>query len=117
MIPAIFNEKVTVKRRTSTGRDSLNNPIYGAPTSGAGWSTLYTNMPVRFAFNSKLSDFAMTGIRPSPAGVVYHGPQYILATEDRILTAGGIEYTVVSIVPGYVNNNKIDHYEVLIALP
>ena len=117
MLNAIFNTTVTVKRRASTGTDSLNNPIYGAPTSGAGWSTVYSSVPARLAFSSKQIQFAMTGQRPSPSGVVYYGPSFTLLPEDRILTTDGIEYTVVSIVPGYMNNTYIDHYEAIVALP
>ena len=117
MLSAIFNTTVTVKRRASTGRDSLNNPTYGAPTGGAGWSTAYSNMPARLAFSSKAIQFAMTGERPTPNGVVYYGPDYTLQAEDRILTTDGIEYTVVSIVTGYINNQTIDHYEAIVALP
>jgi len=117
MLNAIFNTTVTVKRRVSTGRDSLGNPIYGAPTSGAGWSSAYTGMPARLAFSAKAIQFAMTGERPTPNGVVYYGPDYSLQAEDRILTTDGIEYTVISIVPGYMNNNYIDHFEAVIQLP
>ncbi len=119
MIQAIFNTTITVKRRASTGRDSLNNPVYGAPTSGAGWSTAYSNVPARLAFSSKQIAFAMTGERPAPNGTVYIPPTYTIQVEDRILTADNplIEYTVVSIVPGYINNTVIDHWELIVALP
>lgn len=119
MIFGLFNTTVTVKRRASTGRDSLNNPIYGAPTDGAGWSTVYTGVPARLAFSSKAIQFAMTGERPKPSGVVYYPPNFALQVEDRILTADSstIEYTVVSIVPGYINNTTIDHYEAIVQLP
>ena len=117
MIPGIFNQLVTVKRRVSTGTDSLNNPIYGAPTSGAGWSTLYSNMPARLAFSSKSLQFAQTGERPEPSGIMYCSADYILQSEDRVLTPDGIEYVVSSIVPGYVNNSVVDHFEIILTLP
>jgi hypothetical protein len=117
MIPAIYNQNVVVKRRISVGRDVLNNPTYGQPTGGVGWSTVYASMPARLAFSSKAIQFAQTGERPSPNGVVYYGTDYALLVEDRVLTPDGIEYTVTSIVPGYVTNTVIDHYEAICALP
>jgi hypothetical protein len=117
MIPGIFNTPVTVKRRVSTGRDSLNNPTYGNPTSGSGWSTVYASMPARLAFSSKAIQFATMAERPTPNGVCYYGPDYTVLSEDRILTTDGIEYVVTSVVPGYINNTVVDHYEALLALP
>lgn len=117
MIYGILNESVTVKRRASTGIDSLGNPTYGTPTSGSGWSTVYDAMPARLAFNSSPIVFAPTGERPIPNGVVYYGPDYTVQEEDRIITSNGIEYVVTSIVIGYINNSKIDHYEAIVSLP
>lgn len=117
MISGIFNSLVTIKRRASTGRDALNNPTYGDPTSGAGWSTVYTNMTVRLAFSANALVFAQTGERPNPAGIMYFPPSYALQLEDRVLTADGIEYVVTSIVTGYINNVVVDHYEAILALP
>ena len=114
---SLLNSLVTVKRRQSSTRDILNNPVYGAPTSGSGWSTIYTNMPVRLAFHTNLLDFAREGERENPGGVVYYSPDYALQTEDRIITADGIEYTVISIVPGYVFGSVVDHYEAIVQLP
>src|ERR1700690_1972340 len=101
MPPNFFNILVNVERRSSTGTDILGNPTYGQPTSGAGWSQVYTNMPCKLAFSSKQIQFAQTAERPLPSGIVYYGPQYALQTEDRVITPDGIEYVVTSIVPGY----------------
>lgn len=117
MPPFLMNSLVTVKRRTSTGRDALNNPVYGSPTSGAGWSTIYTDMPARLAFSAKAIQFALTGERPTPNGVVYYQTAYNLQNEDRIITSDGIEYIVVSIVPGYLTGNVVHHWEAIVALP
>ena len=79
MIPInILNSKVSIRRRESTGRDSLNNPIYGAPTSGIGWVTVYKDMPVRLAFSSKEVRFAPEGERILPTGVMYYNNSYSL---------------------------------------
>lgn len=120
MIQAIFNTIFTVKRRADVGsasRDSLNNPVYGAPT--ASWTTVYTGMPGRLALNAKPLQFAATAERITPNGVVYIPAGYTIYHEDRILTAdtNPIEYVVISVAVGYVQNNVIDHYELEIALP
>jgi hypothetical protein len=119
MIQSIYNTKATVKRRLDisiASRDILNNPVYGAPTQ-APWQTIYSAMPCRFAFSSKPIQFAPTGERITPNGVCYLPPQYIIYHEDRILTANGIEYVVESIVPAFINNNVIDHWEADVELP
>lgn len=117
MPPFLMNLPVTVKRRVSTGTDTFGNPIYGDPTDGSGWSTIYTNMMVRLAFSSKALQFAQSGERPTPNGIVYYQSSYTLQQEDRILTPDGIEYIVTSIVPGYLVGNSISHYEAIVSLP
>lgn len=119
MIPAIFNLNYVVKRRTSTGRDALNNPIYGAPTDGGGWATVYAAMPARLAFSSKAIQFAHTGERPTPSGILYYDKSFVLQLEDRIITPDSptITYVVLSIVPGFIANQVIDHYEAILGLP
>lgn len=119
MIPAIFNLNYVVKRRTSSGRDALNNPTYGEPVSGAGWSTIYAAMPARLAFSSKQIQFAHTGERPTPSGILYYSANFSLQIEDRIITpdTSPIQYVVLSIVPGYIANQVIDHYEAILGLP
>lgn len=117
MLNAYLQDIVTIKRRVSQGRDSLNNPVYGTPTSGAGWSTVYTNMPVKLAFSSKSLQFAQTGERPTPSGIMYYNPSYTLLLEDRILTVDGIEYVVKSIVVAISVPNVTDHYEAILGLP
>ena len=118
MLPInILNEYVTIKRRVTTGTDSLGNPIYGTPTSGIGWSTIYTNVPVRLAFSAKPIEFAHEGERITPNGTMYLNSGYDLKPEDRVLTSDSIEYTIISIVPGYTFSKVVDHYEVLLQLP
>ena len=117
MIPsAILNQIVTIKRRVSTGTDSLGNPIYGSPT--LTWSTIYTNMLVRLAFNSKLIQFAPEGERIQPSGVMYYNPGFTIKPEDRVLTNDTqIEYTVISVVSGNTFGTVVDHYEAILQLP
>ena len=117
MIQALLNETVIVKRRVSTGRDSLNNPTYGTPTSGSGWSTVYSNMPIRFAFDRKQVQFSQTGERIQPSGTIYYQPSYSVLQEDRFLTTDGIEYVVVSVQPAYITGSVIDHWEAICQLP
>ena len=121
MPPFLFTETCNVLRRTSQGRDSLNNVIYGAPTSGAGWSTIYTNMPMKLAFSSKAIQFATQGERPEPSGIVYFGPSFTLYDEDRIVTTTNpsyeVEYVVTSVVPAFMPPNVVNHWEATISLP
>lgn len=117
MIQGLLNINVSIYRRASTGRDSLNNPIYGTPTSGIGWSLIYSAVPVRLAFSSKALEFAQTGERPTPAGICYISASYSVNTEDRVVTPDGIEYTVTSVVPGYLVAAVVDHYELVLGLP
>lgn len=119
MIPAIFNLNYVVKRRVSQGRDALNNPTYGEPVSGDGWSTVYAAMSARLAFSAKAVQFAHTGERPTPSGILYYSAAYALQIEDRIITpdTNPIQYVVLSIVPGYIANQVIDHYEAILGLP
>ena len=117
MLPiALLSQKVTIKRRVSQGRDSLNNPSYGSPTGGAGWSTVYNDVPVRLAFSSKAIRFVAEGERVTPNGVMYYNTGPVLKPEDRVLTEDGIEYNVVSIVEGRMGAT-INHYEAILALP
>ncbi len=113
----LLNTTVDVKRRTSTGRDSLNNPTYGAPTGGAGWNTVFQNIPVRLAFNTKAIQFAPEGERITPNGVMYYNAGPNIKPEDRVLTETGIEYTVISVVPGYAFGKVVDHFEAVLQLP
>ena len=117
MIPiALLSQTVTIKRRTSQGVDSLNNPVYGAPTGGLGWNTIYENVPVRLAFSSKVIKFVPEGERITPNGVMYYNTDYKLKAEDRVLTTDGIEYTVVSVVEGRMGAT-VSHYEAILQLP
>lgn len=117
MIAALLNINVSVKRRADQGRDVLGNPTYGTPTSGAGWSIVYTAMPARLAFNRKQLAFAATGERVIPSGTLYFPAEYAVKVEDRILTPDNIEYVIVGVVPGYVVQDVVDHYEAQLALP
>lgn len=116
--PNILNTTVTVKRRNSLGRDSLNNPIYGQPTQGDGWTNVYLNMPVRLAFSGKDVRFAPEGERILPTGVMYYNKPFLLENEDRVLTQDGIEYVVIGLTIGYGPVGKVvDHYEAVLQLP
>lgn len=117
MPPALFNVPVNVYRRTSQGRDALNNPIYGEPTTGSGWAIVYTGMQAKLAFSSKQIQYAQTGQRPVPSGVMYYGSGYTLQAEDNIYTNDGIQYIVVSVVPAYIVAAVVDHYEAVLSLP
>ncbi len=120
MILALLDEVVTVKRRNtvaSASRDSFNNPVYGAPTSGAGWYTAYTNMPIRFAFSKKDVEFAPTGERIKPNGVAYSTIDYTIFHEDRFITSNGVEYVVTGVSKGYLTGNVLDHMEYTVELP
>lgn len=118
MPPFIFNEKVTVKRRLSLAaapRDVLNNPTFGAPT--ATWTTVNSALPCRLAFSSKELIFAATGERVTPSGVMYTGATADVKHEDRIITASGVEYVVVSVVQGLLGPTTVSHLEITLALP
>ena len=118
MIPvSLLSQSVTIKRRTSTGRDALNNPTYGTPTSGQGWTTVYNSMAVRLAFNTKQIKFAPEGERILPTGIMYYNNTYALKAEDRVLTSDGIEYNVISVVSGINMGGVVDHFEAILALP
>ena len=66
MISSLLNEKVDVYRRVDAGRDSLNNPTYGLPTTGTGWNMIYNQMPVKLAFTDRRIEFANGGERVPP---------------------------------------------------
>lgn len=119
MLPAaLLNTSVTIVRRSSQGRDSLNNPIYGSPTDGAGWSPIEYCLQVRLAFSSNPVQFAPEGERVLPTGIMYYNAGGVcLEVEDRVLTSDGIEYIIVSIVPGYTFGTAISHHEAILALP
>lgn len=114
---SILVSTVTIKRRASTGRDSLNNPIYGAPTSGAGWSTVYSGIQCRLALQTKQVRFAPEGERILPTGVVYFNPGITLLAEDRIITSDGIEYNIISVINAPGPSGVTDHIECVIQLP
>lgn len=118
--PALLNQSATIIRRQSSGRDSLNNPTYGQPTSGEGWSVIYTSVLVRLAFSGKPIKFAPEGERIQPTGVVYYNPGVEIHPEDRVLVFLGkqlIEYNVISVVPGSTFGSTIDHWEAIVQLP
>lgn len=115
--PSILNISVNIMRRTSTGRDALNNPTYGQPTSGAGWSMVYKDVPVRLAFVARRILFSPEGERVQPNGIMYYNAGPALEPEDRVITSDGIEYTILDIVPGYNFGGQIDHWEARVQLP
>lgn len=120
MIQSLLKDRITIKRRTDSATvavDVLNNPNYGAPTSGSGWTTVYSNTPARLAFSSKTMIFAGTGERVTPNGVMYVNNDITVLAEDRVITSDSIEYVVTSVVPAILQGSVVDHYECLLALP
>lgn len=117
MQTSLFNEKVDVYRRVSTGRDALNNPVYGTPATGDGWNLIYSAIPCRLAFTDKRIEFARGGERVKPYGTMYYSEQYALLQEDRIITPDNIQYVVSSIRIAYKSGSIIDHYEAIVELP
>jgi len=117
MIPSLLNEKISLYRRVSTGRDSLNNPIYGTPTSGVGWILVYANMPCRLAFVDEKIEFAAEAERVLPHGTMYFSTEFVVKQEDRVRTPDNIEYVVTSIRTAYKTGSVIDHYEAILELP
>lgn len=115
--PTLLSQNINVRRRQSVGRDSLNNPEYGPATDGAGWYTVYENMPARLAFSGKPIQFAPEGERILPAGTMYYNGPYELRHEDRILTANGIEYIVISLATAFTFGAVVDHFEAILQLP
>ena len=122
MLPtSLLNQKISISRRQSTGRDSLNNPTYGQPTSGAGWNIIYTDLQARLAFSSKPIIFAKEGERITPTGIVYLNPGPKIYHEDRVLFTnyqdGTTEYTIVDVINAIGVNGQIDHLELVVQLP
>lgn len=118
MLPAILlTENVNIRRRRDVGRDSLNNPEYGAATDGAGWYTVLENFPVKLAFSMKGLKFAPEGERVIPTGIMYFNGPADIRQEDRILTSQNIEYIVIGLSIAYLMGTVIDHYEAILQLP
>ena len=118
MIPiGLLPNLISVSRRSSTGRDTLNNPTYGAPTSGSGWNIIYSAIQCRLAFSTKQVRFAPEGERILPTGVVYLNTGPVIQQEDRVITETGIEYNVISVVPATGINGQVDHLEIIVQLP
>lgn len=115
--PHLLSANVNVRRRREVGRDSLNNPVYGAATDGAGWYTVYENMPAKLAFGGKSINFAPEGERILPTGIMYYNEPFLLRQEDRVLTEQNIEYIVVSLSVAYLMGKVVDHYEAVVQLP
>lgn len=115
--PNLLNLTVSVRRRNIVGRDSLNNPVYGTPTSGSGWVTVIEGLQVRLAFTGKDVRFAPDGERIEPSGTMYYNDDVTLKQEDRIITPEGIEYNVIGINHGYLFGNVISHHECKLQLP
>lgn len=116
MINGLLTDIITVSRRTSTGRDALNNPIYGSPTDGAGWSVLYPNIKCKIAFSNKEIDFSPLGERVKPAGVIYIDKRYLVKQEDRVTTKDGIQYNVIGMVEAKMGA-VVMHRELTVQLP
>lgn len=117
MMPSLLNENVDVYRRVSSGRDALNNPVYGVPITGEGWNLIYRAMPCRLAFTDKRVEFARGGERVRPYGTMYFSEAQQILQEDRIITPNNIQYVVTSIRIAYKTSNVIDHYEAIVELP
>ncbi len=115
--PNLLNTTVTIRRRISQGRDELNNPIYGQPTSGDGWYTAFANVQVFLAFSSKSLRFALEGERVQPNGIMYYNTATDIKVEDRVVTSTGIEYVIIATSIAYLGGNVIDHYEAVLQLP
>ena len=123
MFAAIFTDIVNIRRRVSStvaSRDVLNNPVYGDPT---GWNLVYTGIRARLLWSGKDMIFASTGEIIKPSGVMYYSPNFTIMPQDRIITVSTpgypsqIEYVVTSVVPGYLFNGKVSHYEAQLSLP
>ena len=117
MLPNLLNVFVSIKRRIDYNRasfDVLGNPVYGDSST---WDTIFTHMPVRFAFPAKELQFANTGERIIPSGVMYYNPEHKLLPMDRVLTPDGIEYVITDISVGIRIGAIIDHYEAKLILP
>lgn len=114
---SLLNEKVDIYRRVATARDSLNNPVYGEPITGAGWNLVYLAMPCRLAFTDKRIEFAHGGERVKPYGTMYFSQQFSILQEDRVITPDNIQYVVTSIRVAYKTGSVIDHYEAIVELP
>lgn len=117
LITSLLSDQVTIKRRADVSvapRDSLNNPTYGPPT--ASWTTVYSSLSCRLAFNRKEIQFAPTGERVLPAGVMYFEKDLDIQHEDRVITADGVEYVVLSVVEGKMFS-QVTHKEALLDLP
>jgi hypothetical protein len=117
MQASLFNENVDVYRRVSGARDSLNNPVYGVPITGAGWNLIYSAMPSKLAFTDKRIEFAHGGERVKPYGTLYFSADFALIQEDRVITPDNIQYVVTSIRVAYKTATAIDHYEAILELP
>ncbi len=122
MLPtSLLNQSINIVRRQSTGRDSLNNPIYGQPTSGSGWSTIYVGLQARLAFSSKPIMFSKEGERVTPTGIVYLNIGPKIYHEDRVVftnyQGGTVQYVVVDVINAIGINGQPDHIELVCTLP
>jgi hypothetical protein len=122
MLPiSLLNQTISISRRQSTGRDSLNNPTYGQPASGSGWSTVYSGLQARLAFSSKPIIFSKEGERVTPTGIVYLNLGPKIYHEDRVLftnyQGGTVQYVVVDVINAIGINGQPDHIELVVSLP
>jgi len=117
MIPSFFlPDTISVSRRTYTGLDSLNNPIYGVPVTGAGWTTIYTGVKCRLSLSGKDVEYSRIGERIKPSGILYTNSKYDIRNEDRVITSDGIQYVVIGVTTSRLGS-VVDHYEYQIQLP
>lgn len=117
MQASLLNEQVDVYRRIDEGRDVLGNPTYGDPITGDGWNLVYQCVPVRLAFTSNKLEFAKAGERVLPQGTMYASEDYVILSEDRVITSDNVLYVVTATSIGYNNGAVIDHYEYKLDLP
>ena len=123
MIQSIYTDKVNILRRESyliASRDSINNPVYGTPTS---WNVVYSNIYIKIGYSGKQMKVSTTGELIYPSCTGYYSTQYILQPEDRIIIVDsvgippGIEYVVESVYPSYLMFGILDHYQFEAHLP
>ena len=114
---SLLNETVDIYRRIDEGRDVLGNPTYGDPVTGAGWNLVYQAVPVRLAFTANKLEFAIGGERVLPQGTMYASQNYVILSEDRVMTSLNVQYVVTATSIGYKSGAVIDHYEYKLDLP
>jgi hypothetical protein len=123
MLPSIFVDRVTIKRRIDTisaSRDALNNPVYGDPVTNSPWDVIYKDMPCKLAFSSKEMVFVSTGERVTPGGIMYIPAKFKIYQNDRVYYQNGnktIQWIITDVAPGYLMGKTLSHFEAKLILP